>query len=81
MLTDAAKRATTEARLLAFFAPGTAVEQGYEISHGRKLRAGRYVFSVALFARGSDHKPRHPRLSQIIVTRTSKEDWAVDKLP
>jgi hypothetical protein len=81
MLTDAAKRATTETRLVAFFAPGSGVEQGYEISHGRKLKAGRYIFPVVLLVRGSDHKPKRPRLSQIIVIRTSKDDWAVDKLP
>ena len=81
MLTDAAKRATTEERLLAFFTPGPAVEQAYEISHGRKLIAGRYAFPIVLLVRGPDHKPRRPRSSQIIVIRTSKDDWAVDKLP
>ena len=38
LLTDAAKRQVSEEHLQAFFAPGSAVQQGYEISRGKKLK-------------------------------------------
>ncbi len=81
LLTDAAKQQVSEDRLQAFFAPGSAVQQGYEISRGKKLKPDRYSFPVALFEIGPDHKWVHPRFSQIIVVNTGKDDWAVDKLP
>jgi hypothetical protein len=81
LLTDTAKHQVPEDRLRAFFAPGSAIQQGYEISRGKKLQPGRYTFPVALFEIGPDHKWVHPRFSQIIVVNTGKDDWAVDKLP
>ncbi|MGA9039158.1 MAG: hypothetical protein WB421_01360 [Terriglobales bacterium] len=81
LLTDAAKHQVSEDRLQTFFAPGSSIQQGYEISHGKKLKPGRYVFPVTLFEIGADHKWVHPRFSQIIVVNTGKDDWAVDKLP
>ena len=81
LLTDAAKHQISEDRLQAFFAPGSAIQQGYEISRGKKLKPGRYTFPVALFEIGPDHKWVHPRFTQIIVVNSSKDDWAVDKLP
>ena len=85
LLTDDAKRQTSEERLENFFAPGSAVRQGYEISRGKRLKPGRYSFPVTLFSVESGHKWVHPRLSQIVVVNvvmnTSKDDWAIDKLP
>jgi hypothetical protein len=85
LLSDDAKRQTSEERLQTFFAPGSAVQQGYEISRGKKLKPGRYAFPVTLFTIGSGHKWVHPRLSQIVVVNvvvnTGKDDWAIDKLP
>ena len=82
MLTDSAKRHTADDRLQDFFSRGTATEQAYEIGHGTRLKPGRYSFPVTLVV-ATTGKERAPsrRFSQIIVTRTSKEDWAVDKLP
>ena len=81
LLTDAAKHQISEDRLQAFFAPGSQIQEGYEISRGKKLAAGRYAFPVALFEVGPDHKWMHPRFSQIVVVNTGKDDWAIDKLP
>jgi hypothetical protein len=82
MLTDSAKRHSSEEHLKDFFSPGTATEQAYEIGHGTRLKPGRYSFPVTLVV-ATTGKERAPsrRFSQIIVIRTSKEDWAVDKLP
>jgi hypothetical protein len=81
LLTDAAKQHVSEDRMQAFFAPGSSIQEGYEISRGKKLKPGRYVFPVALFEIGPDHKWVHPRFSQITVVNTGKDDWAIDKLP
>jgi hypothetical protein len=81
LLTDAAKQQVSEDRMQAFFAPGSSIQEGYEISRGKKLKPGRYVFPVALFEIGPDHKWVHPRFSQIVVVNTGKDDWAIDKLP
>ena len=82
MLTDAAKHQISEDHLQAFFSPGIATRQAYEIGHGKQLRPGRYAFPVTLLlaAPGKERNPNR-RFSQIIVIRTSKEDWAIDKLP
>lgn len=82
MLTDEAKRRTTEERLQAFFSAAPETQQAFEISHGKKVKSGRYEFPVALLevVPGKGNAV-HRRFSQIIVTRTSRNDWAVDKLP
>ncbi len=81
MLTDAAKHRTSEGRLLAFFSPPAATHQAFEISSGKKLKDGRYSFPIALFEIAPGHGRTHPRFSEIIVIRTGKDDWAIDKLP
>jgi hypothetical protein len=81
MLTDAAKHQTSEDRLQEFFSPGPGTQHAFEISQGKKLKAGRYTFPVALFGIREDQRGIRPRFSQIIVIRTGKDDWAVDKLP
>ncbi len=83
MLTDTAKRHSSEDRLQSFFSPRPATRQAYEIGRGRKLKPGRYTFPVALFAitASSGRSLARLRFSQIVVVRTGKEDWAIDKLP
>jgi hypothetical protein len=81
MLTNAAKHYTSEDRLQQFFSLGPATQQAFEISRGKKLKPGRYAFPVALFEIREDQRWIHPRFSQIIVIRTGKDDWAIDKLP
>lgn len=78
MLTDGAKQNISEERFQTFFSPGQAA--AYEIARGKKLEAGRYAFPITLFRSGSQPS-RQPRHFRIILIRTGKEDWAVDKLP
>lgn len=82
MLTNNAKRGTSEERLRAFFSPGVEVQQSYQISHGRKITSGRYSFPVGLFVSDPAKHAGSPsaHYSEIVVVKT-KDDWAVDKLP
>jgi hypothetical protein len=75
MLTDAARQHTTPELLQTFFSPGE--RPAYEISRGRRMNDRAYVFPVVLFAtRGS-----RPHYCKIIVTRSGKDDWAIENLP
>jgi hypothetical protein len=80
MLTDIAKQNSTEDRMELFFSSGR--DAAYEIARGKKLKAGRYAFPVALFASYSDaNKPCRPQRSEVVVVRGGKDEWAIDKLP
>ena len=81
LLTQVAKRDTTEDRVDAFFVPGPGTQRSYEITRGRRLRTGRYSFPVTLLEHGPNRKGHPKRYSQIVVIRTGKDDWAIDKLP
>jgi hypothetical protein len=80
MLTDTAKQGSSEDRLEVFFASGH--DAAYEITRGKKLKAGCYAFPVALFTSpaGMSNGAR-PQRSQIVVVRAGKDEWAIDKLP
>ena len=77
MLTDSARQHATPEQLQDFFSPGP--QAAYEISRGRRLKTQRYAFPVVLF-RAAEIAGR-PRTSTIVITRDSKSDWEVDKLP
>jgi hypothetical protein len=79
MLSDNAKRGLPENRLQVFLSPGP--EAAFEISRGRKLQARRYVFPVVLFGVRQGGKAIRPHPSELVVVRTGKDDWAIDKLP
>ena len=83
LLSDAAKHQTSEDRIEELLAPGMGVLQSYEIGQGKKLKSGTYSFPVTLFVIGTAKpaKPIRPRSSQIVVSRTGRDDWAIDKLP
>ena len=78
MLTDTMKQHSSEERLQEFFSPGE--NAAYQITGGKKLKAGRYAFPVALLSFALNGKLRK-RFSEIVVMRTGGQDWAVDKLP
>jgi hypothetical protein len=80
MLSDEAKRRVSEDILEKFFSKPSNVAEAYEIERGKKPKAGVYVFRVALFEVVSGRK-LHPRYSQVVVVRTGKDGWAIDKLP
>jgi len=77
VLTDTAKQHNTQEGLETFFAPGKGA--AYEIGHGKKVKAGRYSFPVVLYQTKSGSSAS--RRSQIVVSKSGKDDWAVDKLP
>jgi hypothetical protein len=81
MLTETAKHDLSEDRLQDFFSPGSSTQRSYEISRGKKLSAGRFEFPVALFELDPARKWTHPRFSQIVMLKTGKDEWSVDKLP
>jgi hypothetical protein len=80
MLTDKAKQNSSQDRLKLFFSSGSGT--AYEIARGRKLKAGCYAFPITLFAfySGTNESNRRHR-SKIVVVRTGKDEWAIDKLP
>jgi hypothetical protein len=80
MLTDEAKRHTTEDYLDLFFSPGVGAQQSYQMARGQKLAPGRYSFPVGLFL-ASGGSGIHARYSRIVVTKTLNGDWAVDRVP
>jgi hypothetical protein len=79
MLSDNAKRGIPEDRLQTFLSPGP--EAAFEIGRGKRLQTRRYAFPVVLFGVSRDGKTIRPRLSELVVARTGKDDWAIDKLP
>jgi hypothetical protein len=79
LLSDKLKQHTREEALETFFTPADHAQQAYEISSGKKIAPGRYIFIVKLFNSGSKAAPH--KQSRLIVTRTGKNDWAIDKLP
>ena len=81
LLTDSAKKVTSEDQLEKMLSPGDSIPRGYQIAHGKKLSTGRYTFPVTLYEVTVPHKPLRIRNSQIIVVHTGKDDWAIDKLP
>jgi hypothetical protein len=83
LLTDSAKHRTSEEKIEQLLAPGMGVLQSYEIGQGKKLKSGAYSFPVTLFVigTGKSAKPIRPHSSQIVVSRTGRDDWAIDKLP
>lgn len=80
LLTDNARQQSSEENFSAFFA--TSARPAYEIARGKKLKAGRYLFPIALFDLPENPRdPKRARQLQLIVCRTGKDDWAIDKLP
>lgn len=82
MLTDRLKRHSSEDAVRQFFFVDPA-RASYEIGRGRKLSSGRYEFPVVLFQSVSQNGPRwmHPQSSALIIIKSGKSDWAIDKLP
>jgi hypothetical protein len=80
MLTDAAKQHSSEDRMDAFFSSGA--DAAYEIARGKKVRTGRYTFPVTLFpSHSGTARYERPQKSEILVVRTGKDEWAIDRLP
>jgi len=78
MLSEEAKQHASEDALEDFFSSGA--DAAYEIGRGKQLNSGRYSFPVTLYLTPSD-KNRRPRYSTLIVVRTGKDDWAIERVP
>lgn len=76
MLTDAARQQASADKLQEFFSP--TGQAAYEIQRGRRMNAGEFVFPVVLFGTAQNSQPRVCRL---VIMRTGKDDWAVNRLP
>jgi len=77
MLSDSVRERTSLDQLQAFFSPSE--QAAFEIQHGSRMNGGEYVFPVVLF--GVEESAQRPHICRIVVMRTSKGDWVVDKLP
>ena len=80
MLSDSAKRHASEDELAEFFAAGQGA--AYEIGRGKQMKGGRFAFPVTLYlaAAAKEHSPP-PRYSVMVITRSGKDDWVIDRLP
>jgi hypothetical protein len=77
MLSDTARQSLSPDKLQAFFSPGP--DAAYEIARGSRVNSGGFEFPVVLF--GASAKPSHPHACTVVLTRSGKSDWVIDKLP
>jgi hypothetical protein len=82
LITNHAKQQSTEAGIDKLFIESSdgSSARAFEIAHGRQLSRGRYQFPVVLLEAGESGRTRR-RFTGIVILNTSKNDWAVDKLP
>ena len=77
MLSDSARQSVSPDKLQSFFSPGP--DAAYEIARGKRVNSAAYRFPVVLF--GASSAPSHPHVCMVVVTRSGKKEWAIDKLP
>jgi len=77
MLSDSARQNLSPESLQSFFSPGP--DAAYEITRGKRVNSAAYEFPVVLF--GASATPSRPHVCTVVVTRSGKNEWAVDKLP
>lgn len=86
LLSDHLREHASQDDVFVFFSAGHS-EAAFEISQARKLAPGRYQFAVTLWQTATakstvgSHTRMKPHATSLIVTRTPKGDWLVDKLP
>ena len=86
LLSDSIRHAQTAGEIERFFSAET--DRAFEIGKGSGNR-GRYSFPVVLLSLNASARSDLPaeakvvsrRSSNIILVRTGKNDWVVDKLP
>jgi hypothetical protein len=77
MLSDSARQNVSPDKLQSFFSPGP--DAAYEIARGKRVNSAAYEFPVVLF--GASGTPAHRHICTVIVTRSGKNEWFVDRLP
>ena len=83
LLSDEARRHSTEQKLQDFFDSRPGVRQAFEIRGGVRLKSGAYRFPVTLleFDARSGHAKARSRSGALVVARSGKNDWVVNGLP
>lgn len=76
MLSDDARQNLSSDKLHSFFSPGP--DAAYEIARGKRVSGSAYEFPVVLFGATA---PSRPHMCKVIVIRSGKSDWSVEKLP
>ena len=77
MLSDSARQSLSSDKLQSFFSPGP--DAAYEIARGKRVNSEAYEFPVVLF--GASSAPSRPHVCTVVVTRSGKNEWTVDRLP
>ena len=77
MLSDDARQRVSPDQLQEFFSP--AATAAFEIQHGRRLNNRVYAFPAVLF--GLTGVPQRAHGCTILIARTGKNEWSVQKLP
>lgn len=77
MLSDTARKSLSPDKLQSFFSPGP--DAAYEIARGKRLNSVACEFPVVLFDFSNAHS--HTHVCTVIVTRSARNEWAIDKLP
>lgn len=77
MLSDTARQSLSPDKLQSFFSPGP--DAAYEIARGKRVNPGAFEFPAVLF--GAFGTPSRPHVCRVVVTRSGKNEWAIDKLP
>jgi hypothetical protein len=80
LLTDQARKHTSESALRQLLT-GSGSLRVFEIARGKRLGVARYSFAVVLVERSVGGKSFRQKLSEIVIVRAGRDDWAVDKLP
>jgi hypothetical protein len=78
LITTRAKEQSTEEGVDRLFSGSS--NRAFEITRGHPLPEGRYQFSIVLLQTDDSGHTRR-RFAELIITKTGKNDWAVDKLP
>lgn len=77
MLSDHARQQVSPEQLQQFFSP--EANAAYEIEHGQRRKSGGYTFPVVLFGMANPSKRAY--FGQLVIARSGKNDWVVERLP
>lgn len=80
LLSDQLKQRSPET-LLDGLITNSSRPQSFEIGRGKKLAPGRYQFPIALFPSPDKTKWTRPQSAALVVVKSGKNEWAIDKLP